>query len=154
MLKTSGVVSYRQIGGQGALTRSESSGERNGEKSKGISKEKGQLDIFQQGPIIVSQLPGLFAQRTAWWVCRKVNMCWLSLPFLFVALCEARLLSGRTYVLLFRSLPNPIKSTHICSHIRAPICAHTCTLASTYILSPNTHQGTYMHIRTMHIHIQ
>lgn len=47
MLKTSGVVSYRQIGGEGVLTRFESSGERNGEKSKGISKEKGQLDIFQ-----------------------------------------------------------------------------------------------------------
>ena len=47
MLKTSGVVSYRQIGGLGALTRFESSGERYGEKSKGISKEKGQLDMFQ-----------------------------------------------------------------------------------------------------------
>lgn len=46
MLETSGVVSYRQIGG-GVLTRFESSGERNGEKSKGISKEKGQLDMFQ-----------------------------------------------------------------------------------------------------------
>lgn len=39
MLKTSGVVSCRQIG-EGVLTRFESSGERNGEKSKESPKRR------------------------------------------------------------------------------------------------------------------
>lgn len=87
----------------------------------------------------------------------RVGFLFLSFLFLFVRLscCQEELTSFYSGLYQIPSNQPTYAHTdmHPYVHTHVHICEYTCTHESTYLLSPSTHQGTYMHTHTQCISI-
>lgn len=143
-----------QTWGEESLIRCKCPGKRNDKKSKKFSKEKGQPECFHSGPVLASQLLGLFCSvlQTEWEPETKLTFFGFLSCFLLLS-CDSDICCQKEHVAFHPDLYLAhLTNTHMCPHT----CAYTSPCAQTLVYmypqtcSPHTHPCANVHCMCAH----